>query len=145
VLAATVLLKPLSRGKAAGMGRERADGLRLCFVLRAVRIFCESVNHHGEARRGKGVSMEATIEELTPHMRGWRSGFGFCETPEVRIGLTRGIRLRLRASMWRQWSEVACYSEQLVDRFEGAAPEHGSCFGTRNWGGPGRIARSARI
>jgi hypothetical protein len=29
-------------------------------------------------------------------MRGWRSYFGFCETPEVLIGLTRWVQLRLR-------------------------------------------------
>ncbi len=47
--------------------------------------------------------METTMEELAPYMRGWRSYFGFCETPEVLIGLTRWVRLRLRAAMWRQW------------------------------------------
>jgi RNA-directed DNA polymerase len=54
-------------------------------------------------RRAKGVSMETTIEELAQYMRGWRSYFGFCETPEVLIGLTRWVRLRLRAALWRQW------------------------------------------
>ena len=54
-------------------------------------------------RRAKGVSMKTTIEELAPYMRGWRSYFGFCETPEVLIGLTRWVRLRLRAALWRQW------------------------------------------
>jgi RNA-directed DNA polymerase len=54
-------------------------------------------------RRAKGVSMETTMEELAPYMRGWRSYFGFCETPEVLIYLTRWVRLRLRAAMWRQW------------------------------------------
>jgi RNA-directed DNA polymerase len=54
-------------------------------------------------RRAKGVSMETTIEELAPYMRGWRSYFGFCETPEVLIGLTRWVRLRLRVALWRQW------------------------------------------
>ena len=54
-------------------------------------------------RRAKGVSMETTMEELAPYMRGWRGYFGFCETPEVLIGLTRWVRLRLRAAMWRQW------------------------------------------
>src|SRR5437588_6868147 len=39
--------------------------------------------------RAKGVSMKTTMEELAPYMRGWRSYFGFCETPEVLIGLTR--------------------------------------------------------
>src|ERR1700756_719930 len=53
--------------------------------------------------RAKGVSMETTMEELAPYMRGWRSYFGFCETPEVLIGLTRWVRLRLRAAMWPQW------------------------------------------
>ena len=47
--------------------------------------------------------MKTTIEELAPYMRGWRSYFGFCETPEVLIGLTRWVRLRLRAALWRQW------------------------------------------
>lgn len=54
-------------------------------------------------RRAKGVSMETTIEELAPFMRGWRSYFGFCETPQVLTGLTRWVRLRLRAALWRQW------------------------------------------
>src|SRR5260370_42582191 len=36
-------------------------------------------------------------------MRGWRSYFGFGETPEVLIGLTRWVGLRLRAALWRQW------------------------------------------
>jgi RNA-directed DNA polymerase len=54
-------------------------------------------------RRAKSVSIESTIDELAPYMRGWRSYFGFCETPEVLIGLTRWVRLRLRSALWRQW------------------------------------------
>ena len=54
-------------------------------------------------RRAKGVSMETTIAELAPYMRGWRSYFGFCETPDALMYLTRWVRLRLRAAMWRQW------------------------------------------
>jgi len=54
-------------------------------------------------RRAKGVSIETTIAELTPYMRGWRSYFGFCETPEALVYLTRWVRLRLRAALWRQW------------------------------------------
>jgi RNA-directed DNA polymerase len=54
-------------------------------------------------RRAKSVSMETTIEELAPYMRGWRNYFGFCETPEVLMYLTRWVRLRLRAALWRQW------------------------------------------
>ena len=51
----------------------------------------------------KGVSIKTTMEELAPYMRGWRGYFGFCETPEVLIALTRWVRLRLRAALWRQW------------------------------------------
>jgi RNA-directed DNA polymerase len=54
-------------------------------------------------RRAKSVSLKTTVEELAPYMRGWRSYFGFCETPEVLIGLARWVRLRLRAALWRQW------------------------------------------
>jgi RNA-directed DNA polymerase len=53
--------------------------------------------------RAKGVSLKTTIAELASYLRGWRSYFGFCETPYVLIQLTRWVRLRLRAAMWRQW------------------------------------------
>src|SRR5712672_2805089 len=54
-------------------------------------------------RRAKGVSIKTTVGELASYMRGWRGYFGFCETPEVLIALTRWVRLRLRAALWRQW------------------------------------------
>jgi RNA-directed DNA polymerase len=57
-------------------------------------------------RRAKGVSMKTTMEELVPYMRGWRSYFGFCETPVVLKYLTRWVRLRLRAALWRQWKTL---------------------------------------
>jgi RNA-directed DNA polymerase len=43
------------------------------------------------------------MEELAPYMRGWHGYFGFSETPEVLVTLTRWVRLRLRAALWRQW------------------------------------------
>src|SRR3989475_2419368 len=54
-------------------------------------------------RRAKGVSIETTMEELAPYIRGWRSYFGFCETPRVLVHLTCWVRVRLRAALWRQW------------------------------------------
>src|SRR6202051_3315463 len=54
-------------------------------------------------RRAKGVSIKTTMEELAPYMRGWRGYFGFCETPEVLIALTRLGRVGLRAALWHQW------------------------------------------
>src|SRR5438876_8933239 len=54
-------------------------------------------------RRAKGAGIKTTIAELASYMRGWRGYFGFCETPEVLVYLTRWVRLRLRAALWRQW------------------------------------------
>jgi RNA-directed DNA polymerase len=54
-------------------------------------------------RKAKSVSMEKTMTSLIPFMRGWRGYFGFCETPDQMIQLTRWVRLRLRAALWRQW------------------------------------------
>ena len=68
---------------------------------KAVRRFKTKVREI--TRRAKGVSVEATIAELAPYMRGWRGYFGFCETPEALVYLTRWVRLRLRAALWRQW------------------------------------------
>ena len=65
--------------------------------------------------RAKGVSMETTMEELAPYMRGWRSYFGFCETPEGLIYLTRWVRLRLRPAVWRQWNIPRRRRAALID------------------------------
>ena len=54
-------------------------------------------------RRAKSVSIGATMDELAPYMRGWRGYFGYCETPDVLMYLTRWVRVRLRAALWRQW------------------------------------------
>jgi RNA-directed DNA polymerase len=54
-------------------------------------------------RRAKGVSIETIMAELAPYMRGWRGYFGFCETPQVLVYLTRWVRMRLRSALWRQW------------------------------------------
>jgi RNA-directed DNA polymerase len=66
-------------------------------------------------RRAKGVSMKTTIDELAPYMRGWRGYFGYCETPEVLMSLTRWVRLRLRAAMWRQWKTPRRRREALLE------------------------------
>jgi len=52
--------------------------------------------------RSRGVSVERTVKELSSYLRGWRSYFGFCETPSVLQGLDRWIRRRLRSLIWKQ-------------------------------------------
>ena len=56
-----------------------------------------------EITRCAGVGMETTLAELASYMRGWRSYYGFCETPSVLVNLTRWVRRRLRCACWRQW------------------------------------------
>jgi RNA-directed DNA polymerase len=65
-------------------------------------------------RRAKGVSIKATVEALAQYMVGWRSYFGFCETPEVLVYLTRWIRKRLRCALWRQWKTARRRTAALI-------------------------------
>jgi RNA-directed DNA polymerase len=93
-------------------------------------------------RRAKGVSITATMEELAPYMRGWRNYFGFCETPEVLVALTRWVRLRLRAALWRQWKTPRRRRAALIAK--GVSP-----WAARNAAGSGRgpwyLARSRAL
>src|SRR5580700_9707182 len=92
-------------------------------------------------RRAKGVGIKTTMEELAPYMRGWRGYFGFCETPEVLIALTRWVRLRLRAALWRQWKTPRRRRAALI-----ALRVSGELRNTAGSGrGPWYIARSKAL
>jgi RNA-directed DNA polymerase len=92
-------------------------------------------------RRAKGVSIKTTMEELVPYMRGWCGYFGFCETPEVLIALTRWVRLRLRAALWRQWKTPRRRRAALI-----ALRVSGELLNTAGSGrGPWNIARSKAL
>src|SRR5882762_909325 len=92
-------------------------------------------------RRAKGVSIKTTMEELAKYMRGWRGYFGFCETPEVLIALTRWVRLRLRAALWRQWKTPGRRRAALI-----ALGVSGELRNTAGSGrGPWHIARSKAL
>jgi RNA-directed DNA polymerase len=93
-------------------------------------------------RRAKGVSMETTMEELAPYMRGWRSYFGFCQTPEVLIYLTRWVRLRLRAALWRQWKTPRRRRAALLAL--GVRPRLASNT-AGSWRGPWYLARAKAL
>ena len=53
--------------------------------------------------RTRGVSLEDMVRELASYLRGWRSYFGFCQTPSVLVRLDSWIRRRLRSAQWKQW------------------------------------------
>src|SRR5712675_630072 len=92
-------------------------------------------------RRAKGVSITTTMEELAKYLRGWRGYFGFCETPEVLIALTRWVRLRLRAALWRQWKTPRRRRAALIAL--GVAGELRNTAGSGR--GPWHLARSKAL
>jgi RNA-directed DNA polymerase len=55
------------------------------------------------------------MAELALYMWGWRSYFGFCETPAVLVSLTGWVRRRLRCALWRQWETVRRRWAALLD------------------------------
>src|ERR1700683_5126083 len=92
-------------------------------------------------RRAKGASMKTIMEELAPYMRGWRGYFGFCQTPEVLVALTRWGRRRLRAALWRQWKTPRRRRAALI-----ALGVRGELRNTAGSGhGPWHLARSKAL
>ena len=66
--------------------------------------------------RTRGVSIERMTKELTGYLRGWKSYFGFCETPSVLESLDQWIRRRLRSVIWKQWKRGKVRFRKLRDR-----------------------------
>jgi RNA-directed DNA polymerase len=92
--------------------------------------------------RTRGISLEQMTGELSSYLRGWKSYFGFCETPSVLRSLDRWIRHRLRSVIWKQWKRGKARFRQLSERGIGkdlAARSAGSAHG------PWRIAKSQAL
>jgi RNA-directed DNA polymerase len=54
-------------------------------------------------RRTRGSSLEQMTKELAAYLRGWKSYFGYCQTPSLLQQLDRWIRHPLRSMIWKQW------------------------------------------
>jgi RNA-directed DNA polymerase len=100
----------------------------------------------GKAReltaRTRGRSLEQVVKELASYLRGWRSYFGFCQTPSVLVRLDRWIRRRLRSLVWKQWKRGTARFRELRARgvsADLAAKTAGSGHG------PWRIAKSPAL
>jgi RNA-directed DNA polymerase len=85
------------------LGFSVTDGpdVRRTIAPKAVERFKERIREITRPARSR--SLGQTMAVLAPYMRGWRGYFGFCETPDLLIQLTRWVRLRLRDALWRQW------------------------------------------
>jgi RNA-directed DNA polymerase len=93
-------------------------------------------------RRTRGISIEQMVKELSTYLRGWRSYFGFCQTPTVLRNLDSWIHRRLRAVLWKQWKRGRKRFAELRQcgvREELAAKAAGSVRG------PWRLAHSPAL
>ena len=93
-------------------------------------------------RRTRGISLEQMTKELTAYLRGWKSYFGFCQTPSVLRRLEAWLRRRLRSMIWKQWKRGKVRFRNLRQRNIGvalAAQTAGSPHG------PWRLARSPAL
>jgi len=66
--------------------------------------------------RTRGISIERMTKELASYLRGWKSYFGFSETPTVLESLDQWIRRRLRSVIWKQWKRGRVRFRKLCDR-----------------------------
>jgi RNA-directed DNA polymerase len=66
--------------------------------------------------RNRGISVEQMTKELATYLRGWKSYFGFCETPTVLQALDQWIRRRLRSLIWKQWKRASSRFARLCER-----------------------------
>jgi len=93
-------------------------------------------------RRTRGISVETMVEQLATYLRGWRSYFGFCQTPSVLRNLDSWIHRRLRCFVWKQWKRGRRRFAELRRMGVGknlAAQTAGSSHG------PWRISRSPAL
>ena len=96
----SAVARPQER-KFLGFSFTGGSEIRRRIAPKAVELFKGRIREI--TRPAKGVSLNTTMATLGPYMLGWRQYFGFCETPDLLIDLTRWVRLRLRAALWRQW------------------------------------------
>lgn len=69
-----------------------------------------------EFRRGRGRSLENTIETLTPKLRGWVNYFKLAEVKGVFEDLDEWLRRKLRCLLWRQWKRPFARAKNLIRR-----------------------------
>lgn len=65
-------------------------------------------------RAGRGRSIKALIEELTPVLRGWVNYFRLAEVKGVFEELDGWVRRKLRCIIWRQWKRTFTRAKNLM-------------------------------
>src|SRR6266487_1775236 len=67
-------------------------------------------------RRTRGISLEQMTKQLATYLRGWKSYFGFSQTPSVLQKLEAWMRRRLRSVLWKQWKRSKVRFAKLRQR-----------------------------
>lgn len=65
-------------------------------------------------RKGRGRSLQHTIEDLTPLLRGWIVYFRHAPGVTVLEDLDKWLRRRLRCLLWRQWKRPDTRRRRLI-------------------------------
>ena len=98
-------------------------------------------------RRTRGMSLSKLVKQMAPYLIGWRSYFGFCQTPRVLSNLDAWIRRRLRMYLWWQWQNGPNRFKELrrrgVPKF-GAAVAAGSPTGFWRMSGHPAVQQALR-
>jgi RNA-directed DNA polymerase len=91
-----------------------------CTVQRKsrLRIAPESVKRlkqkvRERMRAGRGRSLQRTIEELNPLLRGWINYFQLTQSKGVLDELDQWLRRRFRCLLWRQWRKPRTRARKL--------------------------------
>src|SRR3989449_6280750 len=124
------------------LGFSFTDGpdIKRTIAPKAVERFKERIREI--TKQAKSGSLAQTMKVLAPYMRGWRGYFGFCETPYVLIQLTRWVRLRLRAALWRQWKTQRRRRAMLLQLGVPGAPAETTAASSRR---PWHLAHSKAL
>jgi RNA-directed DNA polymerase len=135
----SAVAKPQER-KFLGFSFTSGKELKRKIAPKAIERFKERVREI--TLKGKGRSMEQTMEELARYLRGWRGYFGFCETTSVLRLLDSWIRRRLRCAFWRQWKTGRKRYAELVVR--GVSRESAAKTASSRLG-PWRVSQSPAL
>jgi RNA-directed DNA polymerase len=132
----SAVARPADR-KFLGFSFTRAHEPKRRIAVKALLRFKQKVRKL--TGRMRGIGIEQMTKELAGYLRGWKSYFGFSETPSVLERLDQWIRQRLRSVIWKHWKRGKVRFAKLCQRSVNrdlAAQTAGSSHG------PWRIANS---
>jgi group II intron reverse transcriptase/maturase len=87
---------------------------RLTVAKKAVKRFKASLKTI--FRQGKGKRLQATIEDVTPKVRGWINYFRYSEVKGIFDELDGWLRRKLRRILWKQWKRPYTRAKNLMRR-----------------------------